>query len=62
MIDDGEGFTAPSKPDLLTQAGHFEFIGMQERATLLGGTFQVHSVPGEGTRMDARLPALSVGG
>ena len=46
------------KPDLLTQDGHFGLIGMQERATLLGGTFQMRAAPGQGTRVVARLPAL----
>ena len=61
VIDDGEGFTFPEKPDLLTREGHFGLIGMQERATLLGGTFQVRTVPGQGTRIVARLPALPAG-
>jgi signal transduction histidine kinase len=61
VVDDGEGFTVPEKPDLLTQDGHFGLIGMQERATLLGGTFQARAVRGQGTRIVARLPALPAG-
>jgi signal transduction histidine kinase len=62
VIDDGRGFTFPEKPDLLTREGHFGLIGMQERATLLGGTFQVRTVPGHGTHVVVRLPALPAGG
>jgi len=61
VIDDGVGFVFPEKPDLLTRDGHFGLIGMQERATLLGGMFQVHAAPGQGTRVVARLPARLVG-
>lgn len=56
VTDDGVGFTLPQRPDLFTQVGHFGLVGMQERATRLGGTFQVHSAPGEGTQVTAHLP------
>jgi len=56
ITDDGVGFTLPPGPDLLTQAGHFGLVGMQERATRLGGTLQVHTAPGEGTQVTVRLP------
>jgi signal transduction histidine kinase len=55
--DDGVGFELPPRPDLLTQAGHFGLLGMRERATLLGGSFRIHTAPGEGTRATVRLPA-----
>jgi signal transduction histidine kinase len=56
VTDDGVGFTLPPRPDLLTQAGHFGLVGMQERATRLGGTLRIHTAPGEGTRVTVRLP------
>ena len=31
-------------------------VSMRERARLVGGTCSVHSVPGEGTKVDVRLP------
>ena len=42
--------------DLFTQAGHFGLVGMQERATRLGGTLQIHTAPEEGTRITVQLP------
>lgn len=54
--DDGVGFDLPSRPDLLTRAGHFGLMGMRERAVLLGGTFRVQTAPGEGTRVMVHLP------
>jgi signal transduction histidine kinase len=56
VADDGVGFTPAQTSDLLTKAGHFGLVGMQERATRLGGTLQVLTAPGEGTRVTARLP------
>jgi signal transduction histidine kinase len=56
VVDDGVGFTLPPGPDVLTRAGHFGLVGMQERATRVGGTLQVHTTPGEGTQVTVRLP------
>jgi len=56
ITDDGVGFTLPPRPDILTQADHFGLVGMQERATRLGGTFHVRTAPGEGTQVTVRLP------
>ncbi len=36
--------------------------GMQERARLLGGRVRIESAPGQGTRIVAELPILSVEG
>jgi signal transduction histidine kinase len=56
IVDDGAGFTLPSRPDDLTRADHFGLVGMQERATRLGGTLRVDTAPGTGTRVTVRLP------
>ena len=56
VIDDGVGFDLPSRPDVLTRAGHFGLMGMRERATLLGGSFHIETGPGEGTRITVLLP------
>lgn len=48
--DDGKGFPEG------TSSGRFGLVGMQERARLLGGSFQVESSPGAGTRITAEVP------
>lgn len=50
--DDGRGFN-PAEPP----AGHFGLLGMRERARLLGGTLEIASAPGAGTRITLELPA-----
>ena len=53
--DDGAGFD----PDEVEQAGALNGIGlrgMAERADLMGGTLEVDSTPGWGTRVRAHLP------
>jgi signal transduction histidine kinase len=50
--DDGQGFD-PAGPF----PGHLGLHSMCERATLLGGTLDIASRPGQGTRVHAWLPA-----
>lgn len=59
--DDGVGFSLPGQPDLFTREGHYGLLGMRERATQLGGTFQIDTAPGRGTRLMVRLPAQDSG-
>ncbi|MCX7855794.1 MAG: histidine kinase [Anaerolineae bacterium] len=56
VTDDGIGFVLPPRPDLLTAQGRFGLMGMQERATRLGGRLIVETAPGKGTRLTAVLP------
>jgi len=54
LIDNGQGFAGP--------AGSASALGLKNlrhRIESLGGRFAVTSVPGEGTRVQARLPASS---
>lgn len=60
VVDDGVGFTLPPRPDILTRAGHFGLVGMQERATRLGGRLTIDTAPGRGTQVVVRFPASSV--
>ncbi len=48
--DDGKGFPEEAA------AGRFGLIGMRERARLLGGSFQLESSPGAGTRITTEVP------
>lgn len=49
--DDGRGFVTEG-----AVSSRFGLIGMRERARLLGGSFQLESSPGAGTRITAEVP------
>lgn len=52
--DDGCGFD--SKALAITNRSSWGLIGMQERASLLGGNVIIESNPGEGTRVQVTIP------
>jgi two-component system NarL family sensor kinase len=49
--DDGRGFNASEVSE-----GRHGIVGMRERAEVLGGSLQVRSEPGAGTRIEATVP------
>ena len=49
--DDGRGFDVSEVP-----ADRHGLAGMRERAEMLGGTLQVRTGPGAGTRIEASVP------
>jgi PAS domain S-box-containing protein len=51
--DDGKGFDGQIRGSDERSLG---LLGMRERASLLGGNFQVHGRPGEGTRIRIEIP------
>ncbi len=51
--DDGVGF----EPNLVREG--FGLVGMRERAALLGGTLDINSTRGSGTRIRAEMPFLT---
>jgi two-component system, NarL family, sensor histidine kinase DevS len=55
VADDGVGF----EPALVQEG--FGLVGMRERAALLGGSLEVESTRGAGTRMRAEIPLLTRG-
>ena len=57
--DNGEGFDARVDHETLRLQGHRGLANMTERMSLMGGSLQVTSEPGKGTRILAALP-LSV--
>ena len=53
VMDDGVGFDRFMQSVTRPSWG---LIGMQERASLLGGTFDINSYPGTGTRVSVYIP------
>lgn len=52
VADDGRG----CDPDAMLQSGGSGLGGMRERLRLYGGALELHSAPGEGTRLRAVVP------
>jgi signal transduction histidine kinase len=55
IADDGKGFDPGSD----TCKGGMGLAGMRKRAEALGGTLTIRSVPGQGTKVAARIPYQS---
>jgi signal transduction histidine kinase len=53
--DDGEGFDVEAVARATPSWG-VGLRSMRERAEMLGGTLRVDSEPGEGTRLEIRVP------
>ncbi len=53
--DDGRGFALGDNAEG-PATSHFGLLGMRERMRLLGGTFEIESSPGAGTRITAEAP------
>ncbi|OGO22865.1 MAG: hypothetical protein A2144_02450 [Chloroflexi bacterium RBG_16_50_9] len=56
--DNGIGFHVPLVLGALSDNGRLGLLGMQERAELLGGRFEVRSTPGRGTMLGVSIPIL----
>jgi PAS domain S-box-containing protein len=54
--DDGRGFTTDGQTVPRADGGGLGLIGMQERAALVGGKFDIESSPGKGTTVYASVP------
>jgi signal transduction histidine kinase len=54
IADDGRGFDTASLDQM--SARHLGIVGMQERVRARGGSFQISSAPGAGTRVSVELP------
>jgi signal transduction histidine kinase len=54
IADDGCGFDASvgTRPE----GTHYGILGMRERVQSLGGEFLIASAPGQGTRVQLRIP------
>ena len=56
VADNGRGFSQESDALQPRQRGGIGLVSMRERAELLGGTLEIDSSPGQGTRLTARIP------
>jgi len=56
VLDDGIGFALPERPVELARRGHLGIVGAQERALAVGGTMDILSSPGQGTRIRVAVP------
>lgn len=56
--DDGCGFDVDRVFSARIGAQSLGLLGIQERATLLGGTFQIRSSEGHGTRLTVEVPVI----
>jgi len=56
VADDGVGFEVPPDPEAQLAVDHFGLRGMVERARRAGGSLDVVSTPGVGTRVSVSLP------
>ncbi len=56
LVDNGIGFVVPAMPGGFAANGKLGLVGMAERAELLGGTLNIQSGPGMGTKVSAIVP------
>jgi signal transduction histidine kinase len=54
--DDGSGFETPERWVDLASTGHLGLVGINERLEYLGGSLKIVSAPGDGTRVEVRVP------
>ena len=54
--DDGKGFDAHIRASSQSAGSGLGLIGIRERVTFINGTFNIHSVPGRGTRLEVEIP------
>ena len=60
--DDGIGFDVAAARERASGGTSMGLLGMQERVSLVGGVFEVHSAPDGGTQVRARFAAGEKGG
>ena len=51
ITDDGKGFSPSAR-----KRGHFGIIGMREQAEVMGGTLDIKTAPGNGTKLTLVMP------
>lgn len=61
VVDNGCGFETSANKISKTDAEHLGLLGMRERASLIGGSLEVKSSPGRGTRVVLNIPLAGPG-
>lgn len=56
ISDNGPGFELSGRLDDLPRSGKLGIIGIKERARLLGGNFDIETIPGKGTTLVVEVP------
>ncbi len=56
VLDDGCGFSLPSRLSELTQSNHYGLVGISERVAWVDGHLDIRSQPGQGTEILVRIP------
>jgi signal transduction histidine kinase len=54
--DDGAGFILPADLSHLAREGHLGLVGIRERVEAIGGSLQLDSEPGKGTKIQVEVP------
>lgn len=62
ISDNGRGFQVPPQASHLATSGRLGVLGMRERARLVGGTCEIASWPGKGTRIEVSVPCCEAEG
>jgi signal transduction histidine kinase len=60
--DDGVGFDVTTARERAARNGRLGLLGMSERVQILGGSLEVDSQPGRGTRIRASFPLAAAAG
>jgi two-component system sensor histidine kinase ComP len=56
ISDNGSGFDPSEVRQRVQRGEHLGLLGMGERVDAVGGTFEIDSTPGQGSRITARIP------
>lgn len=56
IIDNGRGFDLEAAKEKMVIGASFGITGMQERVSMLNGTFDLHTKPNEGTKIAIKIP------
>jgi signal transduction histidine kinase len=56
VADNGQGFIVPSSLITYERPPGLGLLGMKERVMLLGGSLEIDTKPGQGTRLEASIP------